>query len=82
MGHNFMIYVPKWYTKIMMNFKAFLEVEVQDKKYKTSGQKWSIFHKYKILSGFHVQGWLRTEIGLIWLTFYFKISSEMVSMDS
>ena len=32
MGDNLEIYVPKWYTKILKNFKAFLDVEVQDKK--------------------------------------------------
>ena len=25
MGQNLKTYVPKWYTKIMTNFKAFLE---------------------------------------------------------
>ena len=36
MGQNKEICVPKWYTKIVMNFKAFPEVEVQvhNKKYK------------------------------------------------
>ena len=34
MGQNLEIYVPKCYTKTVTNFKAFLEEEVQDKKYK------------------------------------------------
>ena len=33
-GQNLEIHVPKWYTEIVMNFKVFLEVEVQDKKWK------------------------------------------------
>ena len=42
-----------------MHFIAFLEVEVQDKKYKYKKrcQKWPIFHKYKILSQFRLDGW-------------------------